>query len=63
MKMTAASIGLSAKHSLKCLNTAQSIGRSALRCNLFSILSTLTRSQECHQIRAMIHTGFDLNSL
>ena len=32
IEMTAANIGLSAKHSLRCLNTAQSIGRSALRC-------------------------------
>lgn len=39
MKMTAASIGLSAKHLLRCLNAAQFIGRSALRCVLLGIKS------------------------
>ena len=37
MEMTVANIGLSAKHSFRCLNTAQSIGRSAVSCVLFSI--------------------------
>ena len=41
--MTAASIGLSAKHSLRCLNTAQFIGRSALHCVLFGIKSFFER--------------------
>lgn len=48
MKMTTASIGLSAKHSHRCLNTVQSIGRSALHCNLFSIKSVSKRSRERH---------------
>ena len=43
MKMTAASIGLSAKHLIRWMNAAQSIGRSALHCALFSIKSIFER--------------------
>ena len=62
MEMTAVSIGLSAKHSFRCMNAAQSIGRSALRCNLFSIMSISKWSRECHQICAMIQTCYDSGS-
>lgn len=62
MEMTAASIGLSAKHLFKCLNAAQSIGRSALRCNFFDVLSASKRSWEYRQIRSMIQAGYDLDA-